>query len=104
MPKPKVGVHNVFSGLVKSAGDIAHKDVQHIPDQFFDDLKEQRDFGTKTEKDGYMKVASIPAIIVNKWFREGFDIYNAPAHEIEAKLRTEGYEKLFATSKRVFVK
>ena len=98
-----VNVRETFASLVESVGDSAIKRSQEIPDQFFDDLAAQRLEGSETQSGEYWKVASIPAVVVEQWMREGFNIYEAPAKDIVKRLRRLGYDKLFATSKSVFV-
>lgn len=51
----------------------------------------------------FMPVASIPTIVVERWLREGFDIFKdgITAHEIVARLRKEDLGAFLTTSKRV---
>lgn len=72
---------------------------QHIPDSFLRDLKEER-FESKHRRAGeYMRVASIPVVVVDKWKREGFDFDNAPIKEIVNKLKMEGLDVFLTTDK-----
>jgi hypothetical protein len=75
------------------------KTSQFIPDDFLQDLKQER-FESKHRKSGeYMRVASIPVAVVDKWKREGFDFDNAPIKEIVNKLKMEGLDAFLTTDK-----
>lgn len=72
---------------------------QHIPDSFLKNLKEER-FESKHRRSGdYMRVASIPVAVVDKWKREGFDFDNAPIKDIVNKLKMEGLDAFLTTDK-----
>lgn len=74
---------------------------QELPDDFFNDLKEAKaDF--KMRLDGYTPVADIPQALVDKWIREGFDFWKAPAQEIINKLRKEEYSAFVVSGDRTF--
>lgn len=47
------------------------------------------------------RCASIPTAVVEKWMREGFDVFTAPAREIIARLRRENLEAFITTNKRI---
>ena len=51
--------------------------------------------------DGRMRVATIPAIFVEKWLREGFNVYREPLKEIVKKLHREGLTDFLATERSV---
>ena len=71
--------------------------AQEIPQRFLDKLKEER-FDSKHRRTGnYMRVASIPTSIVDKWKREGYDFDNESVKNIVAKLKMEGLD-VFLTS------
>ena len=50
-----------------------------------------------------MKVASIPAVIAEKWMREGFNILdpNVNGKEILKRLRAENLDAFIATEKSI---
>jgi hypothetical protein len=51
---------------------------------------------------GLTQVASIPAAVADKWVREGFDFWNAPAKEILAKLRKDEMTKFIISGDKRF--
>lgn len=64
---------------------------QELTPYFWADLEDaKQDF--RIRLDGYTKVADIPETLVNKWIREGFDFWSAPANEIIRKLKLESYD------------
>lgn len=52
--------------------------------------------------DGLTPVASVPEALANKWLREGFDIWSAPANEILRKLRIDGYDNFIISGDTKF--
>lgn len=74
---------------------------QTLGEDFWDHIKEaSEDFQFRFN--GLTPVASIPETIVNKWIREGFDFWDAPANEIIKKLKTESYDKFVISGNRTF--
>jgi hypothetical protein len=78
---------------------IAVRGVQEVEDHVLDDLKDLRTQSANRREGEFMKVASIPVIVVDKWMREGFDVFKASAKEIVAKLEDEDMGHFMATSK-----
>ncbi|MCX7369857.1 MAG: hypothetical protein NTX90_13375 [Alphaproteobacteria bacterium] len=78
----------VENGASLYAGITTHQD---IPDSFLQRLRDTED--NKRPGAEYSLAASIPVIFVEKWLREGFDIYREPLKAIEARCRREGLEK-----------
>lgn len=74
---------------------------QDIPDSFLRDLADQKTFQDGKFAPDEIKVCSIPAGIVDQWFREGFSIYdsNITAADIVARLKAEDLTKFLTTSK-----
>jgi hypothetical protein len=85
---------------------------QHIPQSFLDRVAAKRDFQdrqsfsalTKGDEIEKIHLARIPVAVVNKWRREGFDLFDA-IHDpngsalILAKLRSENLTAFQTTSK-----
>lgn len=63
---------------------------QDIPDEFVARLRHIED--NKRPGAEYSLAASIPVIFVEKWMREGFNIYQESIEAIEAKCRKEGLQ------------
>lgn len=75
--------------------------VQAIPQEYIDSLKEAR-HDTKHAKTGeYHRAASIPVIVVEKWMKEGYDVFNEPVSKTLAKLRLEGLDYFITTEKQL---
>lgn len=99
----KVDLVGIDTAYGSDADGVFRKHEQNIPQSFLDDLKEQRN-ASKSQREGdYMRVASIPTVIVEKWMREGFDIMSGEhsAHEIVRKLKAENLEAFLTTEKSV---
>lgn len=100
-PTPLIGVDTNF---YDNADGVYRKHDQHIPSSFLQDLADMRHNSSMKREDEYMKVASIPTVVVEKWLREGFDIMgdrNISPADIVKKLKAEGLEDFLATGKRV---
>lgn len=80
-------------------GLLIRKD-QEITTDFLNGLKEDR-LNSKDRAKEYHKVASIPVVVVEKWLREGFDIYREDLKAIMKKLRDEDLTAFIATDKRI---
>jgi hypothetical protein len=82
--------------------DIVVEHSQEITDEFLDRVKAERDASSAPSKD-YHKVASIPTAVVEKWMREGFNIFdeNITASEIVKRLSAEDFGAFLTTTKRI---
>ena len=74
---------------------------QHLGKDFWSDLDQAKE-NFKMRLDGYTPVASIPAATVDRWIREGFDFWAAPAKDILAKLRLDEMPKLIISGDKRF--
>lgn len=74
---------------------------QALTRDFWDDLKYAKD-EFHFRLNGLTPVASIPETLVNKWIREGFDVWSAPANEITKKLRIDGYDAFIISGDKTF--
>lgn len=82
---------------------VFRKHTQQISTQFLNSIKEQRN-SSKSKREGeFMSVAQIPTIVVEKWMREGFDIFSGEhtAAEIVKRLKTENLHAFLTTEKSV---
>ena len=80
-------------------GLLVRKD-QEITSDFLDQLSDER-LASKAPSSDFHKLASIPVVVVEKWLREGFDIYEQDAKAILKKLRDEDLTAFIATTKKV---
>ena len=79
------------------------KNQQQIPQSFLDRLKSDRDNTQGNPMGDFHRIASIPTVVVEKWMREGFNIWdkNVKASEIVAKLKAEHLDAFLTTTKRI---
>lgn len=88
----------------ENADGLFVKNEQHISQDFLDELKNERDHSAGQREKDFMKVASIPMVVVEKWQREGFDILtdqNISAAQIMTRLRNEHLDGFITTDKRL---
>lgn len=97
--QPKViGSDTTF---IDDVGELTRKHSQYISDDFLDDLRDSRNASKGQREGDYMRVASIPVVIVEKWLREGFDIFQADGREIVKRLKREDLTAFLATEKSI---
>jgi hypothetical protein len=75
---------------------------QEIPDWYLKQLEDARTESKNSPAKDFHRIASIPAGIVDKWKREGFDVFTEKPEAIVKRLQAYGYSKLMATSKRIY--
>ena len=82
---------------------VFRKHTQAISDDFLAGLKEQRTASKDQREGDFMRVASIPVVVVEKWMREGFDVMSGKhsAAEIVKKLKQENLHAFLTTEKSV---
>ena len=84
-------------------GGVFRKHTQHLSNDFMNRIKEQRDASKSRREGEFMSVAQIPTIVVEKWMREGFDIFSGEhsAAEIVTRLKRENLYAFLTTEKDV---
>lgn len=92
---------NVHEGLILGEDSDVITSSQYLGDDFFEDLKEAKE-NFQFRLNGLTQVASIPEGLVNKWLREGFDFWNAPAKEIIKKLKADEYSAFVVSGDKTF--
>ena len=92
---------NVNTEFFNNVGEEARRHTQEIPQWHLDNLKEQRNVSSQHKEGEMMKVASIPTAVIEKWMREGFNIWEAKGSEIVRKLKNEDLDMFLTTNKRV---
>lgn len=75
--------------------------VQHIPQAFLDSLKTERFESMNVRETDYQRVASIPVCLVDRWLKEGYDVFQEPIRKTVAKLKSEHLEYFVTTGKNV---
>lgn len=85
------------------ADGLFNKDSQDIDHDFLGSLRAEREDSVRSKIGEHMRVASVPVIIVERWLREGFSIYdkNVTPQAILRRLRTEGLDQFITTNRKV---
>jgi hypothetical protein len=97
--------HDVRAAIVD--GDTPDKvgiiKAQEIPSDFIQSLRDEKAASANTRAQEFHRFASIPVAVIEKWLREGFNIYdkNVTAKEIVARLHKEGLTDFLTSSKRL---
>ncbi len=74
---------------------------QAIPTAYLDFLKDRRATSTQQREGEMMHVASVPAVLVDKWLAQGIPFYQLTSREIIHLLYLEGADHFIATRKSV---
>lgn len=77
------------------------KKDQHISDEFLARNRDARFESSHNRAREYHHMASIPVVVVEKWLKEGFDIYKEPAKAIIKRLRQENLEYFLTSNKSI---
>lgn len=75
--------------------------TQAITPEFLKRQEEMRQWSKHNRAGDYHEVAAIPQILVDRWQKEGFDVFVEPARKIVAKLKRENFEYFLSTAKQV---
>jgi hypothetical protein len=78
------------------------KRTQEITDDFLTQCNDNRIASMHAPMGDWHEVASVPVVIVEKWLREGFDIYKEPLKATMQRLRNEDLSAFITTDKRLF--
>lgn len=75
--------------------------VQDIPDEMLQRIKDTREFQDRRFAPDDVKVAEIPAALVDHWYRQGFSVWdpNVKPQDILNRLLREDLGKFICTSK-----
>lgn len=78
--------------------------TQEVHDSHLDWLRDERIASANAPAGDFHLAASIPVAVVEKWFAEGFNIFdkNNTLEDIMKRLRREDMEKFIGTSKQLF--
>jgi len=87
--------------FIDHSDGLLRKHTQQISQSFLDDLKDARNESTSKPMGEFHRVASIPTVVVEKWLREGFNIWEASGPEIVKRLKAENLDAFMATEKRI---
>jgi hypothetical protein len=101
---PPAEMHDVMSDLIFDADGLsAIKRTQEIPAEFLDEIAAIRDIQDHDALGEFALAARIPTVVVEKWMREGFNIFdkNITVADIVQRLQRLDMDKLIATTKRL---
>ncbi len=77
------------------------KRKQEITDEFLTECNDNRIESMNRPMADWEQVASIPVVVVEKWLREGFDVYRESLKSIMRRLRNEDLTAFITTDRRV---
>ena len=102
---PDLAFNDVSVRMTIDDDKAVFRRTQKIDDGLLDSLAQSRvDSANERITQDFYHVASIPVVVVEKWMREGFNIYdpNNKIEDIMKRIRAEDMERLLATTRQVF--
>lgn len=93
----------VTTGYGENADGLFRKHTQNISQAFLDNIKDVRNETSGKPAGEFMRVASIPTVVVEKWLREGFDVFdpNVNGKDILKRLHAENLDAFITTDKSI---
>ena len=98
-----IGINTQW-GIEEDDENLVRRHTQEIPQWHLDRLKEERNNSLSQREGDFMRVASIPVVVVEKWMREGFDIMsdrNITGKDILKRLKNENLDAFITTDKSI---
>lgn len=99
--KTQPNLVGVTADIGANADGLFIQRSQEIPQHLLDSIAERRKDSAGKREGNFMKVASIPTVVVEKWLSEGFDIFdpNVNGREIVKRLKAENLDAFLTTDK-----
>lgn len=91
----RLDFHEDTAGLV-----IEH--AQEIPESFVAMLRQMKADSAAQREREFMHVGSIPVVFVEKYLRDGFNIFQEPVRETCKRLLRDGLDDFVVTRKRIY--
>ena len=104
MTNRDVNLLGINTDFLQDNERVIRKQTQSIPQWHLDNLKAERIAAEGKREGDFMKVASIPTVIIEKWLREGFDVMgdkNITGRQIVARLKAENLDAFLVTDKQI---
>jgi hypothetical protein len=101
MDKNKVNLIDPDVNFIQDNDRVMREHSQNISKAFLDDLKDTRNQTSNVPSGDFLRVASIPTVVAEKWMREGFNLWEASGSEIVKRLKNENLDYFLATDKRI---
>ncbi len=101
MDKNKVNLVSASTDFIEDDDKLVLHHSQNISKSFLDDLTDSHNHTSGVPSGEFLRVASVPTIVVEKWMREGFNIWEASGKEIVKRLKDEDLGGFMATDKRI---
>ena len=96
-------MRDIQHDITANADGLLIRGTQEVGQRLLDAIKARRDASGSARMGDNHHVASIPVIVVEKWKREGFDIFSPAVtpREIVGRLRREHLDAFIATNRTV---
>lgn len=104
MTDKKTNLIGIDTDFIQDNENVIRKQTQEIPQWHLDALARERNASRGQREGEFMRVASIPNVVVEKWMKEGFDILkdqNITGRQILKRLRDENLDAFITTEKSI---
>ena len=92
---------DVISTYKPNVGETILQSRQEISEDFLSKARADKDASLDPMKGELHRVCTVPAVLVEKWLREGFNVYTEPAKAIVARLQREHLDAFVTTKRRL---
>lgn len=82
-------------------GNLVRCYSQDLPNHYWEGLQWARQEDAQRRCPEVWRVGSVPAVFVEKWLKDGFDIFREDAKAIVRRCRQENLTEFLTTDKRV---
>lgn len=94
-------LHEIDFNITENDNGLLVEKQQIITDDFVQGLKDARNGSLHRRAGEYHRAASIPTIIVEKWMKEGYNVFEEPVRKTLAKLKNESLDYFITTDKQL---
>lgn len=102
-PDDNLDFRDVTRNLTFDGDTAVIKRTQDIPSNFWDQVARTRHVQDHAPVGDFHQVASIPCVLVEKWYAEGFNMFdkNVTIQDVLKRLRAEDADRLITTSRKI---
>ena len=91
-------VRSTFKPNVDGLALLSSQEIDH---DYLAKAQADKDASLDPMKGEMHRVCTVPAVLVEKWLREGFNVYKEPAKAIVARLQREHLDAFVTTKRRL---
>lgn len=98
---PKIIINDADWRIGEHVDGLFVRKDQDITSDFLDANAEDRLWSSNNRSQDFHKFATIPTAVVEKWLKEGFDVYRESAQAIVKRLKAEDLSDFLTSNKKI---